>query len=280
VAAGVTGFLSGGLAGDLLANALCSLARLTLGSYRPSLIVVAICGFLGSLIGAVGGAVAGVRLATAPRMRWGLVWVATCLCCAGFVGIGVAQQVRGVSLVRGAVLGGFSGFAAAAMFCAFLSQRRGEPDRTPSSPLARRTTTPKVGVGLASAAIVLAALFYNAAESSKKLSQGCLGVSFDESAASPAAGEATGVVVKSVAHRSGAEAAGIRAGDRIVALDNRRVETAADLRSALADRHPGETIPIDLTRDAKRVTVNVEMMDVFAMDQLRFQTPTSTTDKP
>jgi S1-C subfamily serine protease len=41
-------------------------------------------------------------------------------------------------------------------------------------------------------------------------------------------------------------AAGLQAGDRILAIDNETIDSLADLRLALWDKQPGDTIRVDI----------------------------------
>ncbi len=59
---------------------------------------------------------------------------------------------------------------------------------------------------------------------------------------------AGGVVIRSVAEGSGAGAAGLVAGDRLLAVAGRSVETFDDVKIALWDKRPGETVRVRAER--------------------------------
>jgi len=56
------------------------------------------------------------------------------------------------------------------------------------------------------------------------------------------------VIITTCAKNGACAAAGIKAGDRITAIDNTAINTTADLRLALWDKQPGDTISIELVR--------------------------------
>lgn len=58
-----------------------------------------------------------------------------------------------------------------------------------------------------------------------------------------------GVAVRSFVERSAAEAAGVRAADRIVALDGAQIDGFADVKIALWDKRPGDKVFLRVARD-------------------------------
>lgn len=58
---------------------------------------------------------------------------------------------------------------------------------------------------------------------------------------------------------SGAEKAGIRAGDRLISINNSRVDAAEpqSLRSAMEGLEPGDSVPVEIERDGERMTIDV-----------------------
>jgi S1-C subfamily serine protease len=83
-----------------------------------------------------------------------------------------------------------------------------------------------------------------------------------------------GIVVESVSGRSGAERAGLHAGDTqvvvsgetyilggdiIVAADGKKVTSIEELRDAIAAHKPGEKIKLQIYRDAERTSVTVTL---------------------
>ena len=77
-------------------------------------------------------------------------------------------------------------------------------------------------------------------------------------------GQGSGVGVQGFADKSGAAAAGIKEGDRIVRVDGREVAIYADIRLALIDSLPGQKVPVEVERmsaegQPERLTVEVEL---------------------
>ena len=77
-------------------------------------------------------------------------------------------------------------------------------------------------------------------------------------------GEGSGVGVRGFGDKSGAAAAGIKEGDRIVRVDGREVAIYADIRLALIDSLPGRKVPVEVERmsaqgQPERLTVEVEL---------------------
>lgn len=69
------------------------------------------------------------------------------------------------------------------------------------------------------------------------------------------ASKTAGAIVGSVEEGSPADKAGLRVGDIIVAVDGKDVDSAMDLRRALADKKDGDTTRIDIIRNRARQTV-------------------------
>jgi len=62
---------------------------------------------------------------------------------------------------------------------------------------------------------------------------------------------AKGVKVEGVTPGSGAEQAGLRKGDILLAIDGQPVSSLAGIRVRLLDRHPGDRISVRFERDGK-----------------------------
>ncbi|HET6879360.1 MAG TPA: hypothetical protein VFI31_04365 [Pirellulales bacterium] len=45
------------------------------------------------------------------------------------------------------------------------------------------------------------------------------------------------------------------------------IETSADLQAVMRNRRAGERLTVSLVRDDKRLTADVQLMDVYAMDE-------------
>ena len=67
-----------------------------------------------------------------------------------------------------------------------------------------------------------------------------------------------GVNVKTVLAGSPAEAAGLKAGDRVLTVDGRWTDTLVDLYTAAGYVKPGATVPVVVQRDGKEKTLKVK----------------------
>ena len=70
---------------------------------------------------------------------------------------------------------------------------------------------------------------------------------------------ATGVYVVEVTAGGGAEAAGVQAGDRIIAVDDTAVSSSNSVKSYLADKQVGETVNLQVEREGKVLTLTVTL---------------------
>ena len=70
-----------------------------------------------------------------------------------------------------------------------------------------------------------------------------------------------GVYVAEVTPGSGAEKAGVQVGDRIVIIDGKEVSQNSDVSSALQDKQIGDVVNLQLARDGKIVSVDVELTE-------------------
>ena len=68
-----------------------------------------------------------------------------------------------------------------------------------------------------------------------------------------------GAYVSAVQQGSGAEAAGIQAGDIIVKFDGQDVTSASDLTIAVRSKSVGDTVPVEVNRDGKTLTMDVTL---------------------
>ena len=80
-----------------------------------------------------------------------------------------------------------------------------------------------------------------------------------ELAAQLGLGVDSGVAVQEVTADSGAERAGVRAGDVIVGIDGKRIETVEDLFADLNTRRPGQRVSVVIVRDGDRRTVQITL---------------------
>ena len=77
-------------------------------------------------------------------------------------------------------------------------------------------------------------------------------------------GQGSGVGVQGFGDKSGAAAAGIKEGDRIVRVGGQEVAIYADIRLALIDSLPGQKLPVEVERlsaegQPERLTLEVEL---------------------
>ena len=69
----------------------------------------------------------------------------------------------------------------------------------------------------------------------------------------------TGVYVVEVTAGGGAEAAGVQAGDRIIAVDDTAVSSSNSVKSYLADKQVGDTVNLQVEREGKVLTLTVTL---------------------
>lgn len=68
---------------------------------------------------------------------------------------------------------------------------------------------------------------------------------------------AMGVYVQSVTPDSGADAAGMKAGDRIISVDNKLIEETSDVTNALQSLSAGDTVQVQVDRNREMFTLNI-----------------------
>ena len=69
----------------------------------------------------------------------------------------------------------------------------------------------------------------------------------------------SGAFVQKVQEGSGAEAAGLQAGDVIVEVDGSRIRTAADVGQAVRAKRVGDTVEITIEREGQEQTVTATL---------------------
>jgi S1-C subfamily serine protease len=67
------------------------------------------------------------------------------------------------------------------------------------------------------------------------------------------------VLVTAVEPRGPADSAGIKPGDLIVSVDKMRVADTDQLAIVLAQVNPGTTIPVQVVRKGKKLTIDVKV---------------------
>jgi S1-C subfamily serine protease len=78
-----------------------------------------------------------------------------------------------------------------------------------------------------------------------------------EIAATAGISQANGAVVRSVEGNSAAERAGLKAGDAIVEIDGKAVQSASDVRNRIGLREAGSSVTITYLRQGKSQTVTL-----------------------
>ncbi len=71
--------------------------------------------------------------------------------------------------------------------------------------------------------------------------------------------ETQGFYVNSVVEKSGAEKAGLKKGDIIVDIDNRPINSFADLTAAIATKRPNDVVQVGIHRNGKNLTLPVKL---------------------
>lgn len=95
-----------------------------------------------------------------------------------------------------------------------------------------------------------------------KVSRGWLGVMIQDldqntREAMELPGETKGVLIGDVFKGQPGDKAGIKRGDIVTSVNDKAVESANELRNAVAAIHPGSKVPLELLRNGKKVTVQV-----------------------
>ncbi len=71
--------------------------------------------------------------------------------------------------------------------------------------------------------------------------------------------ESGGVTISEIVDNSGAEKAGLRAGDVIVELDGKKVESHTDITGVISAKKPNETIAVTVQRDGTEQTISATL---------------------
>jgi len=68
-----------------------------------------------------------------------------------------------------------------------------------------------------------------------------------------------GVLIESVIPNSAADKSGLRAGDKVLSVNDQSVSSPNQLRLAISQTNPGTRIPIEILRDGKKLTISVTL---------------------
>ena len=102
--------------------------------------------------------------------------------------------------------------------------------------------------------------------------RGLLGVSISDFNADTAEAfgieDIEGALVQEVVSGSAAEDAGIKVGDVIVAVDDKTVDSASELRTTIGLRRTGETVRIKVVRDGKNQTLKATLTELTSSQQM------------
>jgi serine protease Do len=106
-----------------------------------------------------------------------------------------------------------------------------------------------------------------------KVERGLLGVEIQpvtsEIAQSLSLGSTNGALVAQVEPKSAAVKAGIKSGDVIKSVDDKKIENVRDLTRTIAAQQPGSTVKIGLVRDGKDMTVEAKLGDYSSQQQAK-----------
>ena len=106
-----------------------------------------------------------------------------------------------------------------------------------------------------------------------KVERGLLGVEIQpvtsEIAQSLSLGSTNGALVAQVEPKSAAVKAGIKSGDVIKSVDDKKIGNVRDLTRTIAAQQPGSTVKIGLVRDGKDMTVEAKLGDYSSQQQAK-----------
>ena len=89
----------------------------------------------------------------------------------------------------------------------------------------------------------------------------------------------SGIYITEVTKNSGAEDAGLKAGDIIKKIDNSSINSFSDLSLAIGSKRPGDKVEITYLRNGKETTETVTLKDQKGNTSLRSRADLSVTEK-
>lgn len=102
-----------------------------------------------------------------------------------------------------------------------------------------------------------------------KVERGWLGIAGRDVEPAVGAAPLPGAVVGEIHQGTPAARAGLRSGDRILAVDGKAIENFSDLRGRIGESAPGEKIKVTVDRDGKTVIVPVTLGALPSDDEIR-----------
>ena len=138
-----------------------------------------------------------------------------------------------------------------------------------------------VGIGFAIPAEIAQPIVAKLREG-QEIERGYLGVSLqpvdDDLADSLGLRDGSGEIVQLVSDDSPAEAAGLRAGDIITGVNGQDVTSSQTVSILVANITPGTTVPIEVLRDGRTITINTTLGKRPSEEELRQQAQTFDPD--
>lgn len=92
-------------------------------------------------------------------------------------------------------------------------------------------------------------------------------------------GHDRGASIQSVSKESAAEKAGLKKGDVITKIDNRKIETTNDVTDAIRSHKPGDKVAITVLRDGKEQKLNAELGRWRGVNMTTMVAPRVLTDQ-
>lgn len=92
-------------------------------------------------------------------------------------------------------------------------------------------------------------------------------------------GDDRGAEIQSVSKESAAEKAGLKKGDVITKIDNRKIETTNDVTDAIRSHKPGDKVAITVLRDGKEQKLNAELGRWKGVNMATMVAPRVLTDQ-
>jgi serine protease Do len=125
-------------------------------------------------------------------------------------------------------------------------------------------TNAYAGVGFALPSKTVVEVYNQLTGPEHKVSRGSIGIMFDaveNPAIARVYGSGTGVTVSSVVAGSPADQAGLKVGDTITSVDNKKVSKGAELVADIASRKPGSKVNLSFLRNGKSQETSVTIAD-------------------